>query len=128
MFCSSCGYNLEETFHFCPNCGTRAIHASTGDEAFSAGVDCGSETEKEIIESYFYAGYEYSTILSLLGKHHAITMSLSTLKRRLKQYGLKRKTGDEVNNDELTEIIRNEIDGPSCVRIQSTMAHPPSKV
>ena len=42
-------------------------------------------------------------------------MSLSTLRRRLKHYGLKRKTGDEVNNDELTEIIRKEIDGPSCV-------------
>ena len=31
------------------------------------------------------------------------------------QYGLKRKIGDEVNNDELTEIIRKEIDEPSCV-------------
>ena len=31
------------------------------------------------------------------------------------QYGLKRKIGDEVNNDELREIIRKEIDEPSCV-------------
>ena len=115
MSCSSCAYNLEETFHFCPNCGTRTVHTSGVEETLSTGVDSGSETEKEIIESYFYAGYEYNAILSFLCKHHAITMSLSTLKRRLKHYGLKRKTGDEVNNDELTEIIRNEIDGPSCV-------------
>ena len=115
MSCSSCGYNLEETFHFCPNCGTRTVHTSGGEETLSTGVDSGSETEKEIIESYFYAGYEYNAILSFLCEHHAITMSLSTLKRRLKHYGLKRKTGDEVNNNELTEIIRKEIDGSSCV-------------
>ena len=115
MSCTSCDYNFEETFHFCPNCDRRTIHTSGGKETLSTGVDSGSETEKEIIESYFYAGYEYNAILSFLCKHHAITMLLLTLKRRLKHYGLTRKTGDEVNNDELMEIIRNKIDGPSCV-------------
>ena len=119
MFCSSCGYNLEETFNFCPNCGTRTARPSA--EIDSTTVH--SEAEKEAIESYFFAGYEYDTILCFLSKYHGITMSLSTLKRRLKQYELKRKTGDEVSDNELMEIIRKEIDGPSCVSGYRTLWH-----
>ena len=119
MFCSSCGYNLEETFNFCPNCRTRTARPSA--EIDSTTVH--SEAEKEAIESYFFAGYEYDTILCFLSKYHGITMSLSTLKRRLKQYELKRKTGDEVSDNELMEIIRKEIDGPSCVSGYRTLWH-----
>ena len=122
MFCSSCGYNLEETFNFCPNCGTRTARPSAEGEIDSTTVYSEAEGEKEAIESYFFAGYEYDTILCFLSKH-GITMSLSTLKRRLKQYELKRKTGDEVSDNELMEIIRKEIDGPSCVSGYRTLWH-----
>jgi hypothetical protein len=49
------------------------------------------EEEREAIESYFLAGYEYETILCFLSKYHGINHSMSTLKRRLREYGLKRK-------------------------------------
>eukprot|EP00112_Aurelia_sp_Birch-Aquarium-sp1_P025880 Seg887.2 transcript_id=Seg887.2/GoldUCD/mRNA.D3Y31 product="hypothetical protein" protein_id=Seg887.2/GoldUCD/D3Y31 len=41
-------------------------------------------------------------------------MSLSTLKRRLRAYGLKRKNLN-VNEARITGVIRWEIDGPSCL-------------
>ena len=43
---------------------------------------------------------------------HGIKMSLSTLNRRLRDYGLKRR-GNEVDVDQQRDIIRNEISGSS---------------
>ena len=42
-------------------------------------------------------------------------MSLSTLIRRLKDFGLHRKTSSDINKIELRNIIREELDGPSCM-------------
>ena len=50
--------------------------------------------------------------MQFLVDYHGIKMSLSTLKRRLRDYGLKRR-GNEVDVDQLRDIIRNEISG-SC--------------
>ena len=46
--------------------------------------------EREIIHNYFNLGYENEVILQFLADYHGIRMSLSTLKRRLRDYGLKR--------------------------------------
>ena len=66
--------------------------------------------EQLLIRDYFHLGYENEVILQFLVDYHGIKMSLSTLKRRLRDYGLKRR-GNEVDVDQLRDIIRNEISG-----------------
>ena len=68
------------------------------------------ENEREIIHNYFNLGYENEVILQFLADYHGIRTSLSTLKRRLRDYGLNRR-GNDVNIDQLRGIIRNEILG-----------------
>ena len=63
-----------------------------------------------LILNYFHLGYENEVILQFLVIYHGIKMSLSTLKRRQRHYGLKRR-GNEVDADQLRDIIRNEISG-----------------
>ncbi len=46
------------------------------------------EIEEGVIKEYFYKGFEYNEILSILSKNHDISVSLSGLKRRLKRLGL----------------------------------------
>ena len=116
MFCSSCGGGLEENFNSCPQCGEQTAFSSTACET-------NVESEKEVIESYFYAGYEYETILAFLNKHHGISMSMSTLKRRLNNYQLKRRNAEEVNIEDVKYIIRKELDGPSCISGYRTLWH-----
>ena len=113
MFCSSCGHQLNETDVFCPTCG-RIVE---DEDAFN------EENEQEVIESYFLAGFEYETILSFLSKYHGINYSMSTFKRRLKEYGLKRKNGYEIDDNHIAEIIQEELDGPSCVLGYRSMWH-----
>ena len=48
--------------------------------------------EKEIITYYFSRGYEYDAIVHFLAKFHDITMSIRTLKNRLRRYQLRRRT------------------------------------
>ena len=76
------------------------------------------QEEQEAIESYFLGGYEYETILCFLSKYHgieAIDYSMSTLKRRLREYGLKRKSAVDVDDNDIAEAIQQELQGPSCV-------------
>ena len=42
------------------------------------------------MERYFHLGFENQVILDSLKDRHGITISLSTLKRELRDYGLKR--------------------------------------
>ena len=71
---------------------------------------CKMADERSLIRNYFHLGYEIEVILQFLVAYHGIKMSLSTLKRRLWDYGLKRR-GNEVEVDQLRDIIRNEISG-----------------
>ena len=66
--------------------------------------------ERSVVRNYFNLGYENEVILQFLVDYHGIKMILSTLKRRLRNYGLKRR-GNEVDVDQLRDIIRNEISG-----------------
>ena len=52
------------------------------------------------------------SILLLLEKNHDIKMSIRTLKRRLQNYGLKKKN-PAVTEDQVQRIIESEINGPS---------------
>ena len=58
--------------------------------------------EKDIIQRYFNRGFTYEVILHFLQKHHGLSMSLRSLKRKLNKFGLKRR-----NNTIDDETIRN---------------------
>ena len=66
-------------------------------------------------ERYFYLGFKNQVILDFLKDRHGILMSLSTLKRRLCDYGLRRR-GALIEGQELREILLREISGPGQLR------------
>ena len=73
------------------------------------------EDVEEKIEYLFYKGYTYEEIVGLLSVDYGIQLSLSTLKRKLKDMNLSRKN---VNFDDnlVRQAIEELIDGPnSCV-------------
>ena len=91
--CGQCGTEIERQFIFCPQCEYRKEYLS---HTLINTLGNHSISEREIIESYFYSGFEYESILQFLSKFHAIKMSMSTLKQRLKMFGLQRNH-QEVN-------------------------------
>ena len=97
FFCANCGNVLPETCNFCTVCGfavaVQMIEEPARLENVSSNVDPRQE-EEEIIRLYFDCGYKYEHILALLSKYHHIDISMSTLKRRLKGYGLGRGRND----------------------------------
>ena len=50
--------------------------------------------EEDAIRDYFRKGLTYDEILEFLDKYHGIEMSFVTLKRRIKEYGLKIRNGN----------------------------------
>ena len=50
--------------------------------------------EEDAIGDYFRKGLTYDDMLAFLDKYHGIGMSVFTLKRRIKEYGLKRRNGN----------------------------------
>ena len=100
--------------------GWRRIGANFDDSYFSdveasAEVDDGegilneglsSGSERDLIEYYFNRGLTYRQITLMLGKHHRLDMNERTLKRRLKDYGLRRRG---VVNDEFVERVKDLI-------------------
>ena len=71
-------------------------------------------SERNIIKHYFDLGYKYITIFSQLERHHNINMSMTTLKRRLNDYGLKRKK-NEVDVEQIRIFIQEIIAGPGSM-------------
>lgn len=53
--------------------------------------------EREFIEYYFNRGFIYRCITLMLGKYYGVDMNERILKRRFKDYGLRRR--DVVNDD-----------------------------
>ena len=54
-------------------------------------VDEEQFNEEDIIRYYLIRGFSYEEIRRFLQKDHATEISISTLKRRIKSYGLRRK-------------------------------------
>ena len=50
--------------------------------------------EEDAIRDYFTKGLTYDEILEFLDNYHGIEMSVVTLKRRIKEYGLKIRNGN----------------------------------
>ena len=71
--------------------------------------------QRALIEKYFHQGYENKVILAFLEAYHEIRISLSTLKRRLHDYGLNRR-GSDINNSSLRDLILQEMAGPGELR------------
>ena len=69
-----------------------------------------SRTEREIITLYFHLGYENEVIREFLQNYHDITFSLRTLKRRLRDFGL-RRNGNDIDRDQLRDIIEQQLNG-----------------
>ena len=116
-YCTHCGTAIPEMYNFCTGCGS-AVGVQVMEEPASlqnvpSYVDRRQEQE-EIIRLYFNCGYKYEQIIALLGKYHGTEMSMSSLKRRLKDYGLGRGK-NEVNQERLKELIRSELDGAGCL-------------
>ena len=75
-----------------------------------------SEELQHWIRYYFYQGLEYSEILKFLQKYHRTIISKSTPLRRLKDYGLSRRTGKNLSLEtirEARERIHPSIEGPA---------------
>ncbi len=69
--------------------------------------------EEELLRYYFSRGFKYEEIIQFLKKYYNHEISYSTLLRRLKQYGLKRRC--QLENDifiEARERISEIINGP----------------
>lgn len=73
---------------------------------------CDVDSHKNIIESYFLADFEYDTIVSFLEKFHSIHISLSTLKRRLRDCGLKRRNPADLNQNGVIENNQRRVGWP----------------
>ena len=72
--------------------------------------DAEQDSEESFIRYYFFRGFEYKEIILLLLKNHGIEMSLRTLKRRIKSYGLRRQQL-EYNIDQVRASVPTIIDG-----------------
>jgi len=86
MFCHS-----RSEYLYCSQCGTKLDVAVP---SFRLRLSSENVTDKEAIETYFNSEFSYNAILCFFEKYHDMTMSLSTLKSRLSQYGLKRNKAD----------------------------------
>ncbi|XP_053398073.1 uncharacterized protein LOC123523442 [Mercenaria mercenaria] len=64
----------------------------------------------ELIREYFFAGYTYSEIITILNRRHGTTISLRQLSRRLRLLGLRRNNMPG-NEGTVIEAIRREIEG-----------------
>ena len=78
--------------------------------------------EKEIITYFFSRGYQYDAIEHFLAKFHDITMSIRTLKNRLRRYQLRRRT-PTCNLNLVREAILSELSGLGCSGGDRSMWH-----
>ena len=71
---------------------------------------------------YFYRGFAYEKIRLFLSMYHCEEMSLSTLKRRVKQLGLKRRN-PQYNLNLWWDAVRVFLDGPESSRGYRSICH-----
>ena len=73
--------------------------------------------EEEILQCYFYIGFEYRTIIQFLEKFHVISISLRTLLRKFERLNPRRR-GNIVDENVVREHIRNEIEEGSVGKLR----------
>ncbi len=112
MFCFSCGTVCAEDANYCHICGENQPNIQQNTSPCTCVENTNQMCETCIcqkINQYFHLGYPYQAIIDLL-KKDGVSMSLSTLKRRLKESGLSRRR-QEVDVEAVTSLIRQEIAG-----------------
>ena len=77
-------------------------------------ADSEAHGEEEAIRDYFKKGFTYDEILALSDQCYGIRMSIATLKRRIKEYGLKRRNL-QYDLNSVRDKIRSLLDGPDCM-------------
>ena len=97
MFCRRCGRKFFNQEIFCCRCG---IRRKTNAVASNTIFPC----QKDAIEHYFKKGLRYESIVMFLDMYHDIKISLRTLKRRLSEYGFK-KRDPEVSEASVRHIL-----------------------
>ena len=88
------------------------------DEQFDTISDEEHEMEndyEELIRNYFYKGFTYEEICQFLSEYHDKEMSLSTLKRHIKQLGLQRRNA-EYDIESVRNAIVALLEGAQCSR------------
>ena len=68
LFCSSCSGKCPSTANFCHQCG-RQLHLSQISNKAAISVD-----KEKLLKEYFYRGYPYAAIVSLLEKRRGVRM------------------------------------------------------
>ena len=101
------GSEYKERCGICRHCGTLKRREQDS-------VLCSSADERFAIEYYFERGFRYKAIVHFLVEYHGIPIKERTLKRRLRQYGLRRRSQAHSEHN-VREIIKREIDGPSSL-------------
>ena len=81
-----------------------------------------NRAEDEVIEFYFFKGFQYNEILLFISKYHNVEMSFRTLKRRLRSLCLKRRS-TVVEVQECRRALTNLIDGPGSSRGYCSLWH-----
>ncbi len=69
--------------------------------------------EHELIKRYFNQGYSNNEIIEFM-KLHSVTISLSTLKRRIQSLNLSRRGTEPVTDEEIRKAIEEELGGSGC--------------
>lgn len=85
-------------------------------------IEDDDEDEEGLIRYYFFKGFEYEEIRLLLYNYHDIELSLSTLKRRIRDFGLQRRNPD-YNLDIVRNAVRTLLDGPDSLRGYRSIWH-----
>ena len=70
------------------------------------------DSKSDVIEYYFNLKYSNEIILVFLERFHGIKLSLRTLKRRLRLFGLRRR-GNVIDEGTIRQAITTEISGPA---------------
>ncbi len=69
--------------------------------------------EHELIKRYFNQEYSNNEIIEFM-KLHGVTISLSTLKRRIQSLNLSRRGTEPVTDEEIRKAIEEELGGSGC--------------
>eukprot|EP00112_Aurelia_sp_Birch-Aquarium-sp1_P002154 Seg1232.24 transcript_id=Seg1232.24/GoldUCD/mRNA.D3Y31 product="hypothetical protein" protein_id=Seg1232.24/GoldUCD/D3Y31 len=77
-------------------------------------LDSNRTEEDDMIVGYFIQGYTNLEIVAFINDVHGQNISLSTLKRRLRNMGLKRRYETVPTDDELREVLLRELGGSGC--------------
>lgn len=80
------------------------------------------DQQEELIRYYFYKGFTYQEICQFLSQYHDKEMSLSTLKRRVKQFGLRRRN-PEYDVNLVRDAIISLLEGPDCLQGYRSIWH-----